>query len=159
MDFDIDLPDVTIDEQQKEQTIKAMLSNDLQKGGIIAKVFIFTYLRKVTAISELTEELRKYYQIDFDRANVWRAAEKLVNNGLLFKATSGFVLGLADSELKDIHKKIIEKHRAYLEGIPKQFRQRYNDVNYVWVSNGNGVKYVPWACKLLGFKYKEKKEK
>ncbi len=159
MKFEIEMPNVNIDEKEKEQTIRAMLSNDLQKNGILAKVFIFTYLREVASITELTDKLREYYQVDFDRANVWRAAEKLINNGLMFKATSGYVLSLGDSELTDIHKRIIEKHRIYLDGIPKQFRQRYNDVNYVWVANGNGLKYIPWACKLLGFKIKEKPDK
>jgi len=157
MEFEIELPEVNIKKEIEEAGIRRILTEDKEKGGILAKVLVFIYLKKVTSITELTDALTDYYHVVFDRANVWRAVEKLVKMRVVHKVTSGYVLSMPPSEMKEIHKLILEKHRIYLERLPNQFRQKYNDVNYVWVSNGLGENQIPWACKLLGFECKEKK--
>ena len=48
-------------------------------------------------------------------------------------------------------KKIIERFHHFLSKIPVAFRNKYTDVNYFWISNGEGFKYIEWCCKLLGF--------
>jgi len=150
------LPDLKISEEQREKEIRALIKDDFErKEGLLAKVLVFTYLNNPLSITELTNKLKEYYQKEFDRSNIFRVVERLVGLGLLFKTTSGYVQSLGESERKPIHDKILEKHRKFLDKIPVPFRQRYNDVNYIWISNGIGTKYLEWCCKLLNFKYVE----
>ena len=146
------LPKLNIDPIEVERKIRAMFYDDLEKGGSLAKVFIFCYLNQPCAVTELTKKLTDYYQFDYDRATVFRAMKRLNEKYILAKATSGDMLSLQDQERKPIHKEAIEKYYGFLRPIPEQFRKNFHSINYFWVQNGNGLKYIEWCCKILNFK-------
>lgn len=149
------LPEIEIDEKTKESIIRKTLKEDFDRGGILAKCLVFIYLNDAVSTTELTKYLRNYYQIEFDRVNVFRAIQRLTNLHLTNMVQSGYIINLGKGERKEIHELILQKHLSFLQNIPTQFRAKFNDVNYVWVSNGEGTKYLKWCSELLNFKYKE----
>jgi hypothetical protein len=153
--FKITLPEIKINEEDKEKSVKKAFTDDFEKKGILAKVFIFIYLNEVSPITELTKSLRDYYKTEFEKTYVFRAVSKLLNLDLINKVQVGYVLALPNSEKKEVHKNIVQKHFQFLNKIPEPFRQRFNDVNYYWIRE---KKYLEWCCKLLGFKISEEKE-
>jgi len=156
MDFDINLPAVKKDDKLTEQINKKMFSDDGDKSKMLSKVLIFIKMNQPVSITELQNKMIEYYKVDMDRSNVFRAAQKLQKLGILNQTVSGVVLAMSESERDAIHNHIIAKHRQFLERIPQAFKARYNDVNYFWVANGDGVKYIEWCCKILGFEVKQK---
>jgi len=154
--FKITLPKQEIKPEITEKRNRAIFSDDLDKGGILAKTFIFTYLNQPASTTEVTKAMNKYYDVDFDRAMVFRALQKLNDKFILASSTSGNCLSLTESERREIHNEIIQKYYSFLRTIPDQFKKRFQNINYFWVSNGEGVKYIEWCCKLLNFDYEEK---
>ena len=152
MKFKIELPEQEIQPEVIEKRNRRMFSEDSEKNGILAKAFIFTYMNQPLSVTDLQKKLNRYYQVDYDRALIFRALKKLNESYLLAKDSIGCILTLPDLDKKDIHKKAIEKYHAFLNTIPKPFRNNYQDVNYFWVQNGEGLKYVEWCCDLLNFK-------
>ena len=155
--FEIILPEIHISSQERENQIKAILKGDFEKGGNLAKVLVFLYLSEPEAVTALSNKLSEYYQIEFERTNVFRALQRLLKNGCLFSTTTGYVISLDPSERKEVHNKILQKHQIFLSKMPKQFQGKYTDVNYFWLSNGYGINVLEWCCRLLNFKIKEKK--
>jgi len=156
--FKIKLPDQEIKPEVIEKRNKAMFTEDLEKDGILAKSLVFVYLNQPASTTEITKKMSSYYGIDFDRVKIFRALQKLNEKFILANATSGECLSLSDSERKEIHHEIIRKFYSFLRDIPEQFRRRFQNVNYFWVSNGEGFKYIEWCCKILGFECEVKKD-
>lgn len=157
-EYDIELPEQNIKPQEIEARYRGMFNMDYKNGGILAKVLIFAYLHEPTTITEVTRKLNDYYKEDHDRANIYRTMKKLEDKNLLHRATIGYVFTIPESEQTDMHKKIINKYHHFLTAIPVPFRKAYTDMTYYWVSNGEGMKYVEWCCKILNFKFKKIKK-
>jgi len=152
MTFKITLPEANIDPEFVEKRNRAMLSEDFAKGGMLAKVLVFTYLHHPISTTELTTKLNDYFKLNIDRASIYRTLQKLVEKHLIATTTTGVVMHMTEGERSEIHKKIIHKYYEFLEKIPDQFRKKFQNINYFWVANGEGTKYIEWCCKLLKFK-------
>ena len=155
--FKIELPENPITKEEIFAKNRGMFNQDLQRGGILAKVFIFTYLNAPASTTEITEKLQAYYRIEFNRGTVYTNLKKLVDLGLLHTATSGDIFSTPENERKEIHEQILKKFLEFISKMPTSFRKRYDAVNYFWISNGDGMQYIEWCCNLLGFKIKEQK--
>lgn len=153
--FKITMPEQEIKPEYEEKKKRAMFSEDLGKGGILAKSFMFVYLNQPASVTEICEKMSSYYKSDFDRGSVFRALKKLTDNNILFRTQSGYVLSLNTPEQKPIHQEILKKFYHFISTIPTPFRNRYNDVNYFWM-NRESEKYIEWCCKLLNFKCEKK---
>ncbi len=156
MSFKITPPELNIDKKEVEARNRRMFKEDFEKNGMLAKVMVFIHMYEPLSTSELADKMTYYYQLEHDRVRVFRAVDRLVKLGLIFRVTSGYVLTLLESERKVVHNKILDKHRSFLSRQPKQFQNRYTDVNYFWIKNGEGMKYMEWCCKLLNFKCEKK---
>jgi hypothetical protein len=154
-EFKIDLPELKVNKEQKEQEIRAKFKEDFNKGGNLTQVFIFTYLNQPASVTEITDSMSKYYQKEFERTAVFRVLNRLVKLGLIHTTTSGMVVHTPNNERKDVHNLIITKFKRFLEGIPEPFKKRYTDVNYFWLANGEGMNHLDWCCRILGFKCEE----
>lgn len=155
----INLPERDFGEEQIELKNKRIISEDFEKGGVLAKAIVFLYMEQPTSVSELTQNLNDYYNQDYDRTNIFRVLKKLSELHVIARASIGYILAIPGNEQKEIHKKCIEKFHNFLNNIPMPFRNHYQDVNYFWVKNGDGLKYVEWSCKLLKIKYEKEGEK
>ncbi len=153
--FNIELPEIKTDSETVVNRNRGMFKMDLDKGGMLAKVFIFAYMNQPISTSKLTEKLQEHYHVEFNRGTVYNSAKKLVDLGLLNTITSGDVLMIPDPEKTEIHNKIVEKFFLFVNQMPKHFRNAYNKVNYYWLSNGEGYNYIEWCCKILRFGVKE----
>lgn len=156
MGINIELPEQKIDKEDFESRVRKMMTDDSEKkDGLISKSLVFIKLSdSPLSITDLQTNLFNYYKKDIDRVNVFRACDELAKWGIITKTTSGDILSMPEQDKKQIHKHAEAKHRAFLQNISPQFRGRYNNRNYVWI-NKEGEKYLEWACKLNGFKYKE----
>ena len=158
MSIKITLPEFKVDEKAKDLQIRSIFGNDVEKKeGILTKVLVFIQIYQPLTITELKDKIQGYYQKEVDRVVIFRAVDRLTKLGLLNMTTSGDILAMLEDEKSDIHRHIEAKHRKFLSAISPQFRNRYNNVNYTWVANGDGLRYLEWCCKLLGFKYSEDK--
>lgn len=153
--FEIEMPELVINQVQRKKEIQAKFKEDFDKGRELTQVFIFTYLHQPGSATEISDALSKYYKKEFDRTAVFRVLNRLIKLGLIHTTTSGMVAHTPYNERKDIHNLILTKFNHFLKGIPEPFKKRYTDVNYFWIANGEGVDYIEWCCKILGFKYKE----
>lgn len=157
--FKITLPEQKIDMVLKEQKIKRMFGEDSEgKEGILSKIFIFVYLYGPLSITDLTDRLQKYYQLEYDRVSVFRAVDRLYKLNILNMMKGGDVLTIDESEKDENHKEVERLHRKFLDDIPQNFRSRYHNRNYVWFANGEGLKYLEWCCKLNKFNFETKNE-
>ena len=159
MKFKITLPTQDIKPEIIEKRHKRMFVEDLERNGLLAKTFIFVYLNQPISVTDLTKRLNDYYQVDYDRGLIFRSLKKLSDQYLLAKASIGYVITISDIDKREIHKKVIERYHAFLQTIPKPFRNNYQDVNYFWVQNGEGLKHIEWCCKLLNFKVDVEEDK
>jgi hypothetical protein len=154
--FKIIMPPIDVTPEIVNQRVKKLFSDDVEfQEGILAKVFIFIYQHQPISISDLTKKINEHYQVDYDRTLIFRAVDKLANKNLVCIATSGDVLSLSPIDQKPIHKQIIEQYHNFLLKIPAQFRNRFQIVNYVWMSDKQRLDYLEWCCKLLNFKFEE----
>jgi hypothetical protein len=151
----INLPNNPMKKEEIIQKNKAMFKEDLDKGGSLAKVLVFTKIYEPVNSQDLKNYMVGYYHLDIDLNLIKRALKKLGELGILHSITSGDIVIMANNERLEIHKKIYDKFFNFLEHIPKQFRRQYNQVNYYWVSNGEGEAYLEWCCKILGFDFEK----
>jgi len=151
MEFKITMPETQIKNEEIENMIKAMFNEDLTNDGILAKVFVFCYLKQPIRVTELTEKLNEYYKTDIDRSAIARALNKLVLKHVVCVKGSLDSLSNNPGEQTEMDKRIIERYHVFINHIPAPFRKNYNDVNYYWIANGEGIKYLEWCCKLLKF--------
>lgn len=156
MEFKITLPDLNINQEQKVREMKARFTDDFDKGGILNQVFVFTSLSEPASVKEITDNMTKYYQKEFFTTEVRRSLNRLVKLGLLNTKTSGDILILRVDEKNENDNKISAKFHHFLDKIPNQFRNRYTNMNYFWVSNGYGLEFINHCCKLLNFKCEKK---
>ncbi len=159
MSIKITLPKPNIDDKIREQQIRKIIGEDFEKKeGIISKVLIFTYLHAPISITRLTDEIQNYYQIEFDRVKIFRAVQRLSKLNVMQIIKVGDVFLMDDEELSKEHIEIKRQHKIFLNKLSPQFRNRYNNMNYTWISKNGGEKYLEWACKLNGFKYEDGKK-
>lgn len=157
MEIEIKLPEQKITPEEIESRIRRTLKEDNDKGeGLLSKCLVFIKLYSPIAITDLTDKLQEYYKKEFERAYVYRACDRLQKLGLIYKATIGDILIVSEEEKTTIHRHIESLHRKFLTNISPQFKNRYNIRNYVWFNNGEGLKYLEWACKINNFPYKIK---
>jgi len=154
----IKLPKNPISAEEIKQRNKKMFSDDFEKGGFLTKVLVFTKINEPINSQDLNLFLKKYYKIDFDVNVIKRGLKKLSELGILNSIASGDLMSMPQNELNDLLKEAYKKFFLFLDHIPKQFRKQYNQVNYYWVSNGNGEDYLEWCCKLLGFDFSKDKK-
>ena len=159
MEFKIIIPEQNMKSEDIERRNRAFFTEDFNKGGILAKVLVFTKLNQPVSTTEITKILNDYFKMDFDRASVYRALQKLNEKNIITTTSSGIVQSLTLGERLPIHTQILEKYYAFLHKIPTQFRTKFQNVNYFWVSNGEGMKYIEWCCNLLNFKCEKTKDK
>lgn len=157
MEFKITLPEQEIKPEIIEKRNRAMFTEDLEKNGVLAKVLVFTYLNKPCTVTEITKIISKYYKLDIDRAKIFRAYQKLVEKGLVFTTTPGDIIHTAIGERKEVEKEILTKYYSFLENIPESFKKNFTNINYYWLSNGEGTSYLEWCCKILNFKCEAKR--
>ena len=150
--YKINLPETQVTPQEVEARIRAKLKTF--KEGILAKVFIFTYINQPASTTEVTKKMKAYYHQDFDRATVFRYLSELVDSGLLTKTNSGYALTYEHNSL--IIRAIKDKFQEFMKTIPEQFRKKFKNINYFYASE-YGEKFIPWACEVIGFKVKELK--
>lgn len=152
MSLKIILPPVK-EAKNQEQINKKMFSDDHEKGkGLLSKVLVFIQINEPVSVTELTNKIIEYYKTEYDRAAIFRACQRLQKVGIINQAVSGLVISMPEGERTPMHQKIVTKYRKFLSNIPEPFKHRFNDVNYFWVSNGVGTKYIKWCCDILGFK-------
>lgn len=138
-----------------KQKNRAMFTNDYEREGILAKVFVFTKISQPTTKNELQQKLQEYYGTEFDKDAIGRALKKLEGLGLLKIITSGELVVMDEDEMDDMQKTARAKFFKFLQHIPSQFKKNYNAMGFYSMTNGLGIEYIPWCCKLLGFQFKE----
>lgn len=153
--FKIHLPELKINQEERKKEIRALFSNDFEKMGILNQCFIFCNLNEPASVTEVTDNMSKYYQMEFQRTAIFRALQRLVKLGLVHTTTSGEVVMMPSNERKEIHNHILAKYQNFLKKIPEPFKKRYTDVHYFWIANGNGLDFIEWCCKILKFDCKE----
>lgn len=149
--MEIKLPKIPIKKEEIKQRNKAMLTYDTDKGGILAKVLAFIKIEEPASNDTIKEALQSYYKIEFDISRIKTATKRLYGLSMLNSITSGELMTMPPNEHTEIHKEAYQKFFRYLEHIPKQFRRNYDKLTYYWLNNSEGLEYVEWACKLLGF--------
>lgn len=150
MDIKI-MPKKSINNQEKKFQIKSLLGEDFhQKNGILTKVLVFLQINQPCSTNELKDKICKHYEEDIERTKIARAIKKLQYFGLIYETTPNEIL-LSQEGGEEFRNHILAKYNKFLDGIPTQFRKNYGNMSYFWVSNGNGIKYLPFCCKLLGF--------
>ncbi len=155
--IEITLPPVNVNKEEQDIKIRQMLTYDKnEKEGTLSQVMVFAQMYGPLSITNLTNKMELYFRKEIERANVSRAVDKLVKLGLMMRVTSGDVLFMPEDEKDEIHKEVDRIHRNFLQRIAQAFRNNYSKVNYIWVANGDGIKYIDLCCKLNGFDYKEK---
>lgn len=149
--FKITLPEQTITPDVIEKRNKAMFNEDLEREGILAKVFIFVYINQPCSVTDITKKMFNYYHIDYNRTNVFRALKKLTDHHILYTTTSGDVLYIPESERNKMQREVMMKYHNFIKNIPDSFKKNFSNINYFWVANGEGYKYIEWCCKILNF--------
>lgn len=152
MEFTIELPKNPITKEEIKSKRKAMFREDFDKGGNLAKIFVFTKLNEPVNSQDLKMILQGYYKTEYDINLIKRGLKKLNELGILNSISSGEIMSMPQNEMNDLLKDVYRKFFIFLDHIPKQFRKQYNQVNYYWVSNGDGEEYIEWCCNILGFK-------
>ena len=150
--FKITLPEREHNPQDSEKKIKAMFKEDADRGGLLARALVFLYMKQPCSTTDLKDMISNYYGVDYDRTAVYRALRKLIDKHLVASTTTGIILHLSEAERSEVHHEITKKYFEFLNKIPEQFRKRFQNINYFWVANGEGVKYIDWCCKVLNFK-------
>ncbi len=149
------IPKKEINNKLKDFKIRTLLGDDFhQKNGIFAKVLVFLQINQPCSVNELKDKICKHYEEDIERTKISRAIKKLQYFNLIHETTPNEVLfrGEVGENIQILYNHIVAKYNKFLDGIPTQFRKNYGNMSYFWVSNGNGVKYLSFCCKLLGFK-------
>lgn len=134
---------------------RRMFKEDLDRGGILAKAFIFVKDNEPTYSTEVRQKLIEYYKYEFDKSTISRALKKMGELGLLNSVTSGELTMMPDQERTTYHRIAQAKFLKFLQHIPKQFWSQYNSLVFYWISNGDGLEYLEWCCRLLGFEVKK----
>ena len=114
MPIEITLPDIKFNPEEIISRNRRTLKEDFDKEGILANVLVFTYLNQPTSTTDLANKLSFYYKKEFDRVKVYRALDRLVRLGIIFRATSGYILSLIPSERKKIHNEILDEYRLFM---------------------------------------------
>ena len=87
-----------------------------------------------------------------DKSTIYNALQKIFNFNLISKKN------IYDLENSDIDKLIILKHQKFLETIPENFRNRFDKVQYYYVTE-YGEGFVPFVVKdVLGFELENDKK-
>jgi len=159
MVFKIIPPDIHINGETDVMNNKEKFINDFQANGILTEVFIFCAINQPITKGLLTDKLTEYYRKQFDPGTVYRSLKLLTSLGILHSVTAGEVVLIQSNMRNDMEKEVVERYYAFLDHIPKQFRQNFGGMAYFWVSNGDGVQYLDFCCKLLGFKCEKEEVK
>lgn len=147
----IKLPKNPINLEQIKIKNKRVLSEDHEKGGLLCKILVFIKMNEPVSNDEIKELLHNYYFNEFDKSKIKLATKRLNDLGMLNSITSGDLMTMPSNERDELHTEAYRKFFLYLEHIPKQFRRNYNRLTYYWINNKEGLEYVEWACKILGF--------
>jgi len=99
-----------------------------QKNKILCLIFIGVYQTHPTSISPLINHLSKNMHFSLDKSTIYNALQKIFNFNLISKKN------IYDLENSDIDKLIISKHQKFLETIPENFRNRFDKVQYYYVT-------------------------
>jgi hypothetical protein len=137
--------------EERVARLKRMLKEDYDKDGLLAKIIVFMHIsEKPLTVTGMQDVLIQYYQEDINRTKVFRAMDRLSKLNILHHATSGEILIMSESERDECHKKIIEEFRKFISKQPKHFQHNYNNINYFWLANGYGLKFLEWSTKIIG---------
>jgi hypothetical protein len=153
--FEIELPKVVQTPESKRSIIRGAINEDNAREGLLAKTLIFTYLHQPVTVTEITNHLNAHYGLDIDRTKIYRALMWFVQKNIMVMESTNVIFSLEPTELTEIQLEVERKHRKFLSPIPKQFASRFEKVNYYWISNGEGLNYIEWCCKILGYKITE----
>lgn len=154
VNYKIIFPDenkVKKDLEEDKKRINFMLKKINQ--GILSRILVFLYHYEVCSTTELTGLLTSFYIIVYDRANITKYLQTLINLNLIAKNEAYYAMAHNSNE---ILKMIKSKHEELLKSIPPQFHKQFNNVNYYYVTD-YGKQFVPWACEVIGFNCEEKK--
>lgn len=147
----IKLPKNPIKPEDIKSKIKRIISDDCERGGIMAKVIAFIHMDEPSSNEDIKESMQNYYKEEIDKQKIKANTKRLYELGVLKMVTSGEIITMPQNELVGLYQEAYRKFFKYLDHIPKQFRRNYDKVSYYWISNGGGLEYVEWACKLLNF--------
>ena len=86
-----------------------------------------------------------------------RRLQKITERRIMHMAGATYIASIPQNERNKVHEEVLIKYHRYIKGLPEQFRKRYQEINFFWVANGDGLKYIDWCCNLLGFKIEEQK--
>jgi len=153
MKFKVDIPPNNETSEEAEAKCRAFFK---EKDLLYSKTLIFINNFAPTTITELKEEMESKFHQEIDKALVWRIMKSFHMRGIINEVNVGYVLTRPTPN--KIFIEIKRKHYEWIEKIPSQFRKKFNNVKYYWISD-QGKKQIPWVCKLLGYKYKEEEEK
>lgn len=143
-------PKKSINNQEKKLQIRSLFGEDIeQKNGLLAKVLVFLQINQPCSTNELKDKICKHYEEHIARTTISRAIKKLQDFGLIHETTPNELsFEGGDIPLKN---HILAKYNNFLNGLPNQFRKNFGSMSYYWVSNGNGINYLAYCCKLLKF--------
>jgi hypothetical protein len=79
----------------------------------------------------------------------------LIKMDIAFSRNSGYLMTTKDSEMSEVERYMLAKFKNFINTIPQAFRNRYTDMNFFSLSNGFGLEFVQWSCKILNFKCME----
>ncbi len=144
------IPKKEINNQEKNLQIRSLFGEDVeQKNGLLAKVLVFLQINQPCSTNELKDKICQHYEEDIERTQISRTIKKLQYFGLIHETTPNEIS--FEGEDTPLNNHILAKYNRFLQNLPTQFRKNYGNMSYFWVSNGNGVNYLAYCCKLLKF--------
>lgn len=140
--YEIELEGMDMDKK------KARIRRWLKNNEFSSKVLVFLYKNQPSYVSKIKEKLENYYpSASISRTRVYRELKTLRNKELVVLIPASTVMRSRNIE-DPIHKRVKRKHESFLSNIPEQFRKRYKDMCYFYVSEF-GEELIPWAVKQL----------
>lgn len=153
MEIEIIPKEEKINKKEREQNIRRLFGDDFnERNGILCNVLVFMQIIQPCSVNELKNKICSHYALDIERTKISRAIQKLKNFNLIDEKTPNEILLYGDEGKLSNH--IIAKYNKFLSDIPTQFKKNYGNMKFYFVSNGEGIKFLPYCCKLLGFKIK-----
>lgn len=148
-EYQIELP--PIDRNQELLIIKKTLNESNNK--ILAKALIFVYLNQPCSTGELINKLSSHYKVPISRGSGYYAVNSLLHLSMIKQET----YSNATLSNNEIHQKIVRKHKDFLVKIPENFRKKYTNVFYNYLTDF-GREFIEFCCKILEIKCTKKKE-
>lgn len=149
-----------IDIEEQRARIRRTIAEDMQKEkgtGMLPKCLVFLYTlnhRSIGKITEIVKELISHYKTDYNRDKVRYGLDKLFNLGLVSMKTGGELVASKWEDLNESERYAQASYMNFVSNLPKHMKNNYTNTRFYFV-NEEGERFVPWACKQLGFDVEE----